>query len=212
MTIGSIAAYNVQSSLITPTQLGLNKVSSSTASADSNTTGNDAVKVTISDGGRAINVLHMAMEGRSAEDAALLKAADELADGLLKAEKEQPALYRMTEDKWGAANEYEASHMKEVAYPRADDALRKKVEDHLAARSAAMNSHMTTVGNNKNNLTNSPTANRIDTSRADTNQIQNSDFTNETMKLTKANILTQAKTAMMAQANQSPQAVLQLIS
>ena len=46
---------------------------------------------------------------------------------------------------------------------------------------------------------------------ASRSRIQDADFAEETARMTKAQILQQAGTAMVAQANQAPQGVLQLL-
>jgi flagellin len=90
----------------------------------------------------------------------------------------------------------------------ANDAL-KTVDSALAfisgerAKLGALQSRFTSTVNNLNVTTENLTASR--------SRIQDADFASETANLSRAQILQQAGTAMIAQANQLPQTVLQLL-
>ena len=83
-----------------------------------------------------------------------------------------------------------------------DDAL-KTVSTTRATLGAAQNRLQSAINNLTQNVTNLTDAR---------SRIEDADFSSETTQLAKAQILSQASTAMLAQANQSQQGVLKLLS
>ncbi|MCP3734990.1 flagellin FliC [Sphingomonas sp. RP10(2022)] len=82
------------------------------------------------------------------------------------------------------------------------DAALKTVSNYRAGLGAAQNQMQSAVNNLTTNATNLTSAK---------SQIMDADFSAETTALAKAQILSQASTAMLAQANQSQQGVLKLL-
>jgi len=82
------------------------------------------------------------------------------------------------------------------------DAAIAKIANVRAGMGAAQNAMQSAVNNMTNNATNLTDAR---------SRIQDADFSAESTNLAKAQILTQASTAMLAQANQSAQGVLKLL-
>jgi flagellin len=83
------------------------------------------------------------------------------------------------------------------------DTMINTVSSKRAALGASESRLTSVVNNLTNNVTNLSSAR---------SQIEDTDFSSETTELAKAQILSQASTAMLAQANQSSQGVLKLIS
>jgi len=88
-----------------------------------------------------------------------------------------------------------------TALATVDSAL-KTVSTYRAGLGAAQNQLQSAVNNLTTNSTNLPAAK---------SQITDADFSSETTNLAKAQILSQASTAMLAQANQSQQGVMKLL-
>lgn len=82
------------------------------------------------------------------------------------------------------------------------DAAITKVTTMRAKLGAAQNRFMSTIGN---------LSNAIENQSAARSRIMDTDFATETANLSRAQILQQAGTAMLSQANQAPQAVLSLL-
>lgn len=98
----------------------------------------------------------------------------------------------------------------------APDGTTGKFDTDIAAVDAAINSVSTTrstLGANQNRLEH--TINNLENSReniqAAESRVRDVDMASEMMEFTKNNILSQAATAMLAQANMAPQSVLQLL-
>jgi flagellin len=84
------------------------------------------------------------------------------------------------------------------------------VIDGAVAKLSAMNADLGAVGNRLTLTVNSLTAASTNTSAAQS-RILDTDYSLETANLSKAQIIAQASTAMLAQANQQPQQVLSLL-
>jgi flagellin len=82
------------------------------------------------------------------------------------------------------------------------DTALKKVASYRAGLGAAQNRLESAVNNTTSNMTNLSDAR---------SRIEDTDFSSETTALAKAQILSQASTAMLSQANQSTQSVLKLL-
>ena len=91
--------------------------------------------------------------------------------------------------------------VKSVALADVDAAI-KDLSNIRAGLGASQNRLQSAVNNSTSNLTNLTDAR---------SRIEDTDFSEETTALAKAQILSQASTAMLAQANQSQQGVLKLL-
>jgi len=84
------------------------------------------------------------------------------------------------------------------------------VIDGALSKISAMNADLGAIGNRLTLTVNALTASSTNTSAAES-RILDTDYSAETANLSKAQIIAQASTAMLAQANQQPQQVLSLL-
>jgi flagellin len=82
-----------------------------------------------------------------------------------------------------------------------DNAIEKVSE--MRSKLGAMENRLTSTVNNLSNI--------VTNTQASRSRIQDTDYASETTALAKAQIISQAATAMLAQANQQPQSVLSLL-
>ena len=91
-----------------------------------------------------------------------------------------------------------------------DSANALKVIDGAISKISAINANLGAIGNRLTLTVNSLTAASTNTSAAQS-RILDTDYSLESANLSKAQIIAQASTAMLAQANQQPQQVLSLL-
>ena len=82
--------------------------------------------------------------------------------------------------------------------------------DNALEKVSSMRSKLGAMENRLNNTVNN-LSNIVTNTQASRSRIQDTDYASETTALAKAQIISQAATAMLAQANQQPQSVLSLL-